>query len=165
MHNFNFIKFLPHVLLLTASSIFSSGCGSDTGPEKVGVNGMVTLDGDPVVQGTIAFVSLEGGRTCATPIADGAYELRPGTGPFVGPQKVTILAFEKTGQVIKVTKSLPGPPDEAPAIPPGGLELEETKQVLPARYNTTSELTATLSSGDNNFVNFDLTSAEQPAAP
>lgn len=158
------MTFFPHVLLLTATCIVSSGCGSDSGPEKVGVNGTITLDGQPVVQGTIAFVSLEGGRTCATPIADGTYELRLGSGPFVGPQKVTILAFKKTGQVIKVTKSLPGPPDEGPAIPPGGFELEETEQVLPARYNSASELTANLSSGDNNFVNFDLTSTEPPAA-
>lgn len=157
---------VPQTLLLISVAAFLSGCGGDTGPERVGVNGDVTLDGQPVTEGTIAFVSLEGGRTCATPIKDGSYELPHGAGPFVGPQKVTIMAFEKTGQTITVTKSLPGPPDEAPAIPPGGLQIEETKQVLPARYNTASELTANLSSGNNNYVNFDLTSerVESPDA-
>lgn len=148
--------------LLVIVAALVRGCGGDTGPEKVGVNGFVSVDDSAVVEGTIMFVSLEGGRTCATSITDGAYELRRGSGPLIGPQKVTILAFEKTGQTITVTKSLPAAPDEGSIIPVGGIQVEEKRQILPARYNTESELTAELVSGTNSDVDFDLTCEGTP---
>ena len=135
------------------------GCGG-SGPEKVSVYGNVAVDGRPVVRGTIAFVSLQGGRTAAGPIIDGVYDISQNDGPYVGEQKVTIQVFEKTGKVIEVKKSLPGPPDEEAAIPEGGIRMEETKQILPARYNTASELRAMLESGQDSPVNFELTLSE-----
>ncbi|MCA9086446.1 MAG: hypothetical protein KDA81_20460 [Planctomycetaceae bacterium] len=138
-------------------TVLAVGCGGSSGPEKVGVSGTVSIDGKPITQGTIAFVSLEGGRTAVTQITDGEYELAKTDGPYPGEQKVTIQAFEKTGRTITVTKDLPGPPDEGSAIPPGGLKLDETKQVLPERYNTKSELKVSLESGYNSDVNFELT--------
>jgi hypothetical protein len=150
------INTFPKLFLLTAMVATCTGCGGSSGPEKVAVSGVVSVDGKPVTQGTIAFVSLEGGRTTATQIKDGVYGIPRGDGPFPGPQKVTIQAFEKTGKTITVTKSLPGPPDEPPAIPPGGLIIEETKQTLPDQFNTSSDLSVILDSGNNVDVDFNL---------
>lgn len=138
----------------------ASGCGSSNGPERVSVSGTVTLNGQPISEGTIAFVSQEGGRTAATPVRDGSYVLNAIDGPYVGEQKVSIQAFEKTGKMLDVKKTLPGPPDEGAAVPPEGLKIEETRQVLGPQFNSESELTANLSSGENTNVNFDLTTDE-----
>jgi len=133
------------------------GCFAPPGPEKVGVSGAVSIDGNAVEKGSIAFVSLEGGKTSATTITDGEYRISRNDGPYPGPQKVVIQAFDKTGKTLTIDKYPPSPPGEGPAIPPGGLIIEETRQVLPARYNTESELTATLESGNNRNVDFRLT--------
>ncbi|MDA0281746.1 MAG: hypothetical protein O3B86_00185 [Planctomycetota bacterium] len=88
----------------------SAGCSGDSGPERVKVSGRVTIDGTDVALGTIAFVSRSGGRTAATMINDGEYSISQNDGPTPGPQKVVIQAHRKTGKVLTVTKSLPGPP-------------------------------------------------------
>lgn len=146
---------LNTVILIVGLSV--AGCGGESGPERVSVSGRVAIDGTPITQGAIAFVSLNGGRTSAGAIVNGVYNISRNDGPCVGEQKVTVQAFEKTGKILDVKKTLPGPPDEEPAIPEGGIKIEETKQVLPARYNTKSVLRATLESGTNGDVNFDLT--------
>lgn len=160
MNVLNSRKLLTKLVFLFSLTTVIGGCGGDAGPEKVSVAGNVTVDDQPVVEGTIAFVSLEGGRTAVTAIKNGAYTISQSDGPYPGQQKVTIQAFEKTGVTITVTKDLPGPPGDEPAIPPGGLKLDEKKQVLPERYNTASELTASLTSGHNADVNFVLTSGD-----
>ena len=137
------------------------GCSGPSGPEKVSVSGTVSIDGKSLEQGTISFVSLEGGRTSITKIADGEYYIARNDGPYPGPQKVVIQAFQKTGKMLTVDKPLPTPPGEGRRIPPGGLKIEEKRQILPARYNSESTLKTTLESGNNKNVDFDLTLAEE----
>ena len=67
---------------------------------------------------------------------DGKYALAADAGPVIGSHRVEIVASRKTGRVIK-------------AVPPATGDVEETEQYLPSRYNTHSELTATIGQGDN----------------
>jgi hypothetical protein len=114
------------------------GCG---GPPKAHVRGTVTLDGKPLPEGVIQFFPTGAtGQTAAATIKDGVYEVEAS----VGAMKVTISANEVVGK-----QKLYDTPD-SPVI-------DTVRQIIPARYNTKSELTADLVEGPNE-VNFDLKS-------
>ena len=65
-----------------------------------------------------------------------------GRGPAPGSYRVEIIWQKKTGRKVDT----PGDP---------GVKMDETFQVIPAKYNTSSTETVTVKSGDNTF-NFDL---------
>ena len=73
-------------------------------------------------------------------ITAGSFSLPKKSGPSVGTQRVEIFAFLKTGKMIVED----------------GEEMEEIKQVVPARYNTKSELTVTIQEGKNLLAPFEL---------
>ena len=128
------------VLLFSAVLVFS-GCGDKRAPAKV--TGTVTLDGKPVANASVTFAPGDGGRrSYGYTDNQGRYELRftgQLKGALVGAHKVDI----RTGSAEAGSPSDKGRP--APA------------ETIPAKYNSASELTATLKSG-NNTVNFELTS-------
>jgi hypothetical protein len=113
-----------------------AGCGK-SGPEVAPVAGRITLDGKPLENADILFQPdgskpPSSGRTDA----NGRYELaykRGVMGGMVGSNTVRITISESV---------VPNPPN------------------IPARYNTESELTKEVKSGQNEF-NFDLTSNEK----
>jgi hypothetical protein len=73
---------------------------------------------------------------------DGKYSLDNTRGPFPGKYKVEILWNKKTGKKV----GTPGDP---------GVQMDETQQILPAKYNTATTLTADIGSGSNT-KDFDL---------
>ena len=151
-------RLVPLCTLLILSGL--AGCsGAPDAPQLVAVSGVVTVDGEPVEQGTIAFVSANGGRTAVTQIVNGKYSLSRSEGPLPGNQKVTIQAYRKTGKVLQITKTLPRAPDEAHL--PTQTEVEETEQILPERYNAKSILRAVLPERDNRDVDYELTTAPE----
>jgi hypothetical protein len=114
-----------------------SGCG------KPGVSGRVTFDGQPVDGGAITFVQ-EGGvnaQRVGGQINDGKYNISTEKMP-PGKYKVEIVWNKKTG------KQLPNPND-------AGTMVDETKQVIPIKYNSNSELSAEIKSGANT-ADFEL---------
>ena len=111
------------------------GCGK-SGPASSHVTGTVTLDGQPVEQGEVLFRPSEGGGTpYACPIAAGKFEgdVAPGA------KRVEINATGDTGKTA---------PDGMP----------EYKNLIPAKYNTETTLTADIADGSNDPLTFDLTS-------
>jgi hypothetical protein len=112
------------------------GCGG--GPEMGEVTGTVTLDGNPTANLEVTFDPRDPGQgTTALGYtkADGTYELHyPGdkTGVPVGQYTVSIVGAEV---------------DEEAGEPIS----------IPERYNTQTELTATVEAGSNT-IDFDLTS-------
>jgi len=128
------IDILAICFVLLATSF--AGCGK-TGPEIAPVSGRITLDGKPLEKADILFQPdgskpPSSGRTDA----DGRYQLvykRGVMGGMLGSNKVQITIS----------------PDVV-ANPPN----------IPARYNTESELTKEVKSGQNEF-NFDLTTNEK----
>ena len=129
-------------LSATAMLVFVIGCKSS---DRGAVQGAVTFAGDPVDQGGIAFIPAEDGAGTALvratgQIENGRYEFDDYRGPNPGKYRVELTWHKKTG------KKVPGE---------GGVMKDETNQVLPAKYNSASELTVDVKPGLNTF-NFDL---------
>jgi hypothetical protein len=134
---------LPAVLGLAL--VLTSGCGP--AGRWLAVGGTVTLDGEPVQDGRIMFLRLdgEGGADRAGGrIEQGKYALPAGRGLAPGKYRVELTWAKKTG------KQVPAPHD-----PPN--MMDETQEAIPARYNKNSELTADVQRGHTTF-DFNLTS-------
>lgn len=109
--------------LLLASLV---GC---SGSDKLQVAGEVTLDGKPLEQGTIGFYAADGqGPTAAAIVAEGKYacEVPPGE------KEIRIEGFEVV-QRRHIT------PDD-----PSSPMIDVKQQIVPARYNQSSELRRTV---------------------
>ncbi|MCL4203728.1 MAG: hypothetical protein KJ000_14605 [Pirellulaceae bacterium] len=127
----------PIVLL----AVSMTGCGASDGVDRASVSGTVTLDGQPVGEGSIVFTPTAGttGPMCFVPIANGAYSIAAGDrGPVVGKHKVEIEGYRDTGTV-----------DD------GGAALKD--QIVPAKYNRQTTLVVEVAKGSNTH-NFELVS-------
>lgn len=127
---------------LAASIVFAlvllPGCG------KPAVSGKVTLDGQPVDGGIISFLSEGPKEQANADIVGGSYQFAAGKGPVSGKHRVEILWNKKTGRKVPVPGDV-------------GTTMEEKLQVIPAKYNTASTLTAEVKGGANT-LDFTLTS-------
>jgi len=129
--------------LLLAALASLSGC-SYGDKDRVPVAGKVTFEGAPVDGGSIIFIPEAQDRPKAhAPIVAGSYSLAAGEGPTPGKHRVEILWNRKTG------KTIPVPGDE-------GNITDESVQIIPAKYNTDSTLSADIKAAANT-VNYDLT--------
>jgi hypothetical protein len=118
-----------------------AGCGRNGGLTEI--SGTVSYDGQPVKQGTITFLPADGkGPTAATPIADGKYSVKVAPGKKL----VKIEGYKVIGQH-RFSANNPR-------------MVIDQEQILPARYNTRSELTRDIASSDHK-CDFTL---EKPAA-
>jgi hypothetical protein len=123
------------------------GCG---GTYDATVSGMVTLDGNVVPRGTVAYQPVAGGPAAYGPIAeDGSYTIRTGSeqGLPSGEYAVTVTANEPPA--VQQTASGGPPPPGKPITPPW------------YRSKDMSGLRFTVESGANEF-NLELKS--QPPA-
>lgn len=126
------------------------GCGG-SGDElpREAVSGMVKLDGAPVASGSISFqpdgpgVLTQGGAI----IQGGAYSIDVKMGLVPGVYKVSIYAGEGV-----LEKKGGGSRSEAPEI-----STAVPKELIPAKYNNKSTLTAKVEADGKNVFNFDLT--------
>ena len=118
------------------------GCGRSDSLPRGAVEGTVTFNGDPLAEGIIRFIPSgeTQGPMAETAIRDGVFAMPKASGPCVGTQRVEILAFRKTGRKIMNE----------------GVENEEVEQFIPARYNASSELSATIKAGANALAPFVL---------
>jgi hypothetical protein len=129
--------------------VAAGGCG---GSNRGAVKGKVTVNGAALKEGQISFVPLDArlGPTAGAPIADGAYQIDAARGPMAGEYQVQINAFRKTGK-----KIWDGMGDEkAPASQKN--YVEEVEAYIPRKYNTASELRATIKAGEVNVCDFDV---------
>ncbi len=133
-----FRVFLP--LPVAAMLCFGCGGSGEDGPQTVPVSGLVTWEGAPVDDGDIAFVpaepslAQEGGR-----ISEGHFEMQ------AKPGKNTIR--------ITASRVVPGQTSTGAH----GEELPVKEQFIPAKYNSSSELTVEVSEAGPNEFSFNLT--------
>ena len=116
------------------------GCGG-SGLERVPVSGKVTFNGQPVPDGQIRFVPLEGtaGPASIEVIRNGVYAFDAKGGVPAGSHRVEIRSYDPNT-----------PQPTAPGMRP-------RKQLIPVKYNTQSELEITLEKGQGSVTkNFDL---------
>jgi hypothetical protein len=130
--------FVPILLLLPLL-----GCNQN----QVGISGQVSLDNQPVHEGTILFIPMEGtpGSAVTAKISDGRYSIQATPSFLAGKFKVQIHALKKTGAVMTM-------PD-APGLKGGQSEVME--EAIPEHYNKKSTLERELKAGTNE-LNFEL---------
>jgi hypothetical protein len=137
------------LLPLAFALVLLSGCGYGTS-DRVPVTGNVTFDQAPVDGGVIVFLP-EGDAAGAGvrpikvggDILAGKYTLEAGKGPLPGKYRVEITWNRKTGRRL--------PSNDPPHT------YDETRQVIPANYNTGSTQVVEIKPGVNTF-HFDLKS-------
>ena len=129
------------LMLAMLIALLVTGCG-DSGPGAQ-ATGTVTLDGQPLTSGVINFLPTDGqGASAGAEIKDGSFtlELPPG-------EKMVAIVSEKV-----VGQKLRSPND------PKSEKFNVTKQIIPDRFNSRTELKATIQEGDNQNVAFTITS-------
>lgn len=120
------------------------GCGKK-GPQRAAVSGRVTFNGQPIDEGVIQFLPVEGtiGPETGGVIASGQYDIPQSRGPVVGKNRVELRASAKTGRKI-----------QDPTGRPGTL-TDEYKEVFPPSSNTNSSLVREIKD-DHNTLDFDI---------
>jgi len=113
-----------------------SGCSDDDPYQRVPVSGSVTYLGQPVQDGQIRFSARPGTTAPAVVemITDGRYATSKSGGVPVGEYRVEIRSYDPN---IPLPKSMDDPP---------------RKQLLPAKYNTQSELELTVAAGQGEII-------------
>jgi hypothetical protein len=126
------------LVLMLVGLASEAGCGS---APAAAVRGKVALDGAPLDDATITFVPLGGDSRGAawTTIKNGQYAVGPAGGLGTGPFRVEIRAL----------RSVPGAAPTDPTLP------APSREAVPARYNSKSELTVDIHPGENT-ADFDL---------
>lgn len=120
------------------------GCGGRT----IGVSGAVTLDGQPVEQGTIVFEPVDGkGATLGGRIENGRYAAAGQSGVLVGRKIVRIRGTRRTGRQVPA-----GPPAPADTM------VDEVEQIVPAQYANESRTIVDIGPGRANGHDFHLES-------
>lgn len=140
----------PVTVAVLAAALLAAlvGCGA-SGPPRAAVKGRVTLDGQPLTEGSIHFVPVgqTKGPLAAARIVNGEYSLSRADGPVVG--RVRVEIYSPTGSEIPLDDPLAFAAADASAVP---------QERLPARYNRASNQFVDVKSEGENIFDFQLTS-------
>lgn len=123
------------------------GCGGPPpGPPRAVVIGKVTLDDQPIEEGSITFIPMGGtqGPTSGAEIKNGEYKTQPELGPVYGLHRVEITAYRK-GAKSKDVEGVKG----ATGGPSAGGATTPIDMYIPVKYNQKSELTLEVVAGEN----------------
>ena len=138
--------------------LIAVGCGPG-GPQLGTVTGRVTLDGQPVTNGLVTFTPVEGGRAASGKTdASGQYELVGvgGRGAVVGQHRVTVTTLPEAAAVAEMSSDSAEYEKQAMGDT-SAYDSARVEELIPARYNTTSELTEEVKAG-SNVIDLVLTS-------
>jgi hypothetical protein len=121
-----------------------TGCNSPSGST---FSGEVRYNGQPVAEGMIYLDPTDppSNRPTAGPIRDGKFHIPATDGLLAGRYRVRIAANDPA------SKSANAPQIDADGLPSG----PAYKELIPAKYNTNSELTFEVKAGTNEHT-FDL---------
>lgn len=115
------------------------GCGGTTG--RGPVSGTVTLDGRPLEHGVINFRPVEGNAAPGSGgvVIDGSFEIPADKGLRPGKYTVSIAAFKNTGRMVSDFPDGPQRPER-----------------VPVQIKKTDQLEATIGGGEENRLEFHL---------
>ena len=141
---------MPRRVSLILTALFSLpmlvGCGHGDRPEIGYVSGKVTLDGEPLGKAVVFFRPQSGGRTSvANTKDDGTYEL-----VYIG----TTMGAKVGKHDVRITTG-------GDAVDANGKSYYQP-EMLPAKYNDKTELTADVAPGTNPPFNWDLVGRVKP---
>lgn len=133
---------LTCVLLISFSTLLA-GCSNE---RRQGIEGTVTMDGQPLAEGSIKLIPHEGtpGPTAGAKIENGRFSIDTTKGTFAGSFRVEILASRPSGRTT--------------VDPETGEQYAIREQYVPAQYNTESQLTAQIKDDQANRLEFNLAS-------
>lgn len=117
------------------------GC-NNKGPARVPVAGHITVGGEPLQNGSIAFEPVGHGIAGGGTIKDGSYDISKLSGPTAGKSLVRIVS--------------PNPRGRTTIDKMSGQTITLLDETIAARYNTQSELTVELPVGGNLALDFKL---------
>jgi len=136
----------PHAAWALACSlalgVVCGGCSADPDGLRT-ITGDVTWGGEPLSKGSITFTPVEPGRATGGKIVDGQFEIAAARGAKPGSYLVSIEAYLPTG------KKVPSP--EVP-----GEMVDDIRQMIPPKYNSSTELRAEIEPGGENHFSFQL---------
>jgi hypothetical protein len=114
-----------------------AGCSG----QRADVSGTVQLDGQPVDEGAIQFIPVEGttGPSAGGIIKDGRYHITGDRGVTVGKNRVELRAFRNTGRKVQDPTGLPG------------VKTDERVQAFPPEYNDRSTVVKEVHTGSNTI--------------
>jgi hypothetical protein len=150
-------------LLGLALAAGSGGCGDSQIPHfdlpREALSGTVTIDGQPLPEGMIGFTPIlektpadSAGQSredkpvmagSATEIRDGKYEIPRDKGLVPGNYRVSISSNF----------------DPAKKDPATGKPVRASRDVIPKRYGSESQLTAQVKKAEENILNFEVSTA------
>ncbi|GAB6164723.1 hypothetical protein JCM19992_07230 [Thermostilla marina] len=130
--------------------------GCNRGPNVGLVEGVVTLDGQPVADAMVTFSPIDGGMSSTgTTDENGHYTLvfPGGKGAVVGRHKVSVRSMPKSDSSGAAVSS------DDPSYYGGeqSPNTTETVELIPAKYNTNTTLEYEVKKG-TNVINLELTS-------
>lgn len=116
--------------LLVVLIVSCLGCGGQsdyTGEKRFPVSGTVTFGGEPIPSGMISLIPEDGkSNPAGGPIENGMFKIPAEKGPNKASYRVAVYWHKPTGK-----KKINADTEE---------EIDEVKQVIPAKYNDASEL-------------------------
>jgi len=122
----------------------AGGCGGESSG-RVPVGGTVTMAGTPLAKGTVEFHPVSSGTMTGGTIRDGRFAIPASQGAMPGEYQVRIFATDDAGE-----------PVEDPNLPPGMSDRPLQPELIPPRYNTETELTATIEAAGSTDLIFAL---------
>ncbi|KLU02376.1 putative secreted membrane lipoprotein [Rhodopirellula islandica] len=128
-------------------SVLPLGCSDSTEPERVEVSGHVTLGGKPLPRAMIRFVAIKsepGLHDSVTMISEGHFAFDSTNGPSPGEHHVMITPMEPEM-------------NEAVAAIQNGERDPLNARSIPARYQSTGQLRATIDAANVQPLTFELT--------
>lgn len=129
---------MKRYLLTALFCVVLAGC-QKAGPTVYSVEGTVTLDGAPLADGGIIMDPVDGvGPSASGTIRDGAFSMQT----TAGKKRVEIHASRETGEIDELSKT--------PIM----------QEIVPARYNVHTELTAAIAAEGGNRLTFELKSKQ-----
>lgn len=130
-------------VIVVATLTLVVGCGGGGDPDVVRVSGIVTMDGKPLPNATVLFVSGQGRPSGAITNEQGHYELN-----YTGDQKGARVG---NNRVQITTAQGPSETMEGEPVPP-------VPEIVPVKYNERSELEFEVKADGNNVADFNLKS-------
>ena len=129
------------------SAILLGLCGCGEG--RLPIQGKVTLDGNPLQEGTIRYMPPQGkaGVSCTGTISAGSYSIPASGGLVPGTYRVEVRWARKTGKRIEA------------GVPTADGTVEEVVEGIPAKYNSNSTLQREVLQGTTN-LDFSLTTKD-----
>jgi hypothetical protein len=135
---------------MAAAMLSAGGCfrGGRPEPARYPVSGTLTLDGRPIREGKVQFVTVSQGLIDVLPVRDGQFSGKAAAGD----RRVEFFVIKEVPYAESGLVPMPG------EIPPATVKL----QVLPPHLNTESPYIATVAANGKNEFSFDL-STRTPA--